>query len=325
MNKTMVEIYSCKVCSSKHIRKNGVRNADYITGEKFELVSCDVCGTVFTSPEPINLEPYYPDKYRKYGPIVMMGLSMVFWLSAFSITRYFRQVKNRSLLEVGCGPGLLMTFFKKQGWNATGIERNEKMASVAREDYCLDVRACAVEDLPIDEKFDLILMFNVLEHLSDPNEIIRHCRDRLNENGRIIITVPDYNCWQRRVFNQYWLHLDVPRHLNHFHVASMDFLADSMDLKILSYNAGSVGHDLFGWIDSSCSKLFKKQNIITSWLMGLDGLSTKLILSIFLSPIIFFFCLPITAVSLFFGKSALKEFHLSKKLSISEEFSKTDR
>ena len=71
------------------------------------------------------------------------------------------QSSPNSLLEIGCGPGIMLNEFKKLGWDTLGLERSEEMASQARETYDIYVKSGDLTQLETIKKFDLIiLLFN---------------------------------------------------------------------------------------------------------------------------------------------------------------------
>src|SRR6266436_9019338 len=78
-----------------------------------------------------------------------------------------------SVLEVGCGPGLMLAAFRRRGWRVFGIERNEAAAETARQTLGPNTIATSMEGLPADARFDLIVLFQVLEHIGEPVALLR--------------------------------------------------------------------------------------------------------------------------------------------------------
>ena len=66
-----------------------------------------------------------------------------------------------------------------------------------------------------DRKFDIVILWHVLEHLEHQEELLDVVTSHLDEDGMLIIAVPNFSSLQRRMFNKYWFHLDLPRHLVH--------------------------------------------------------------------------------------------------------------
>ena len=96
-------------------------------------------------------------------------------------------------LDVGCHVGRLIALARRAGWNAEGVEINPVTAGYAAERTGARVRALAVEDLDPndpDERFDVITMLDVLEHVPDPVPTVTRLRALLRPGGVLMIKVP---------------------------------------------------------------------------------------------------------------------------------------
>jgi SAM-dependent methyltransferase len=180
--------------------------ADRHSGLRFLLVKCDRCGLCFTNPrpDPVSIRRFYPADYRchhgKERPnkinLPVQGLGR--------------------LLDFGCGGGDFLRRMNDLGWNVTGLDMAD--AAVAR------VRALGltahVGSLPSllwgDECFEAITMWQSLEHTHQPLEVLRAAYRLLTIDGRLFVTVPNFDGFGARWFGGDWYGLDVPRHLTHF-------------------------------------------------------------------------------------------------------------
>ena len=102
---------------------------------------------------------------------------------------------NKKVLELGTATGYISKILKKQGCHVTGIEINQEWAKEASQ-YVDRMIIGNIEDLSYDnefnnEKFDVILVGDVLEHLKDPVKILEHFHSLLNENGYLICSIPN--------------------------------------------------------------------------------------------------------------------------------------
>lgn len=94
-------------------------------------------------------------------------------------------------LDVGCNAGELLEILKERGFRPFGIEVSEKAAAVARERLGHDaVIVDALEQLPSDQRFELITLTHVLEHFARPHTLLAALADRLQPEGRLLIEVP---------------------------------------------------------------------------------------------------------------------------------------
>src|SRR5690606_21383420 len=120
------------------------------------------------------------------------------------------------ILDVGCGQGFFLEQCVALGMVARGIEPSEHAVSYARDHLKLDVRAMTPESLGPDERYHVMTMWEVLEHVPDPLATLRGLRGHLEEGGRIWIAVPNVNALQRRVQGGRYFNLVNKSHLTHF-------------------------------------------------------------------------------------------------------------
>ncbi len=267
----MVKQKNCPVCGSTDISVFLGDVRDYITGERFEILRCQACDVGFTLPQPENMELYYPPKYRRYSPIVLTILRKLYHYQTRRWNKLFS--KPGSVLEMGCGDGLMLDALRNRGWNVAGTERTEKMAEFARKNLGLQVYVGGFDEIPRGQKFDLIVLFQVLEHLNDPVATLQQCATLLEPEGKLIIAVPNLKSWQSEYASSYWFHLDVPRHLFHFSPESLRNALKIAGLSVSSISYVSFEHDPYGWIQSVLNKQFGNKNKLTRQLMNLDRLT----------------------------------------------------
>ena len=109
-----------------------------------------------------------------------------------------RDIKNLKILDVGCGGGIICEQLARLGAKVTGIDfapNNIKAAKLHSKKSKLKINYIYkdIEKSKIDEKFDVILMFEVLEHLDNWKKIIKKVKKNLNKNGLIIISTINRN------------------------------------------------------------------------------------------------------------------------------------
>ena len=109
-----------------------------------------------------------------------------------------RDIKNLKILDVGCGGGIVCEPLARLGAKVTGIDfapNNIKAAKIHSEKNKLKINYICkdIEKSKLDEKFDIILMFEVLEHLDNWKKTIKNIKKNLNRNGKIIISTINRN------------------------------------------------------------------------------------------------------------------------------------
>ena len=295
----------CPVCGGAAGRLIYPQARDPITRAVFQVAECSACGLAYTTPRPRVADPFYPQSYRAYGPLVTRALRM------FYNRRVSRWVRGRSqpgsVLEIGCGPGLMLQAFHRRGWSALGIERNEAVAQTARRSPGLEIVTAPVEDLPAGRRFDLIIMFQVLEHIGEPVPLLRECARRLAPGGRLITCVPNFSSWQSQFAGPGWLHLDVPRHLIHFTPRTLAATLERSGLALAGLRFASPEHDPYGWVESTLNRLTGRANTLTRFLMGLDPFGPAVILSFVLGAALALPATLLAGASWLAGSGALME------------------
>jgi SAM-dependent methyltransferase len=261
------ELFVCPACGSSLRSNTFCRSRDYLTGAPFEVKECSGCGVGWTSPVPGDMEQYYPRRYRRYVPAVAWMLSRLY---GWRVRKWCRG--NRSpgkAIEIGCGDGVILAALRRRGWTVCGTERTDAMAATARERYGIRVYVSPERPVPGHDCYDLIVLFQVLEHLNDPVEALRNARDLLANRGRIIVGVPNLASWQARLGRDKWLHLDVPRHLVHFTPKSLAGVAKRVGLRLEGIRFASPEHDPYGWIQTILNRWGSNENRLTKLLMGI--------------------------------------------------------
>lgn len=117
--------------------------------------------------------------------------------------RIFRLAGSaKSLLELGLGHGFTAETFSKRFQRHVILEGSPAVIKNFREKHSLcaaEINECFFETFESDEKFDLIVMGFILEHVDDPVEILRRFRSFLASNGRLFVAVPNAEVLNRRI------------------------------------------------------------------------------------------------------------------------------
>ncbi len=220
-------IYNCPVCNSKEQSRFG-QSTDYLVSNKiFTLVQCSDCHFVFTSPRPTikDLPSYYKsDNYishtdsRKGFIESIYGIVKRHMLSRKAlIIRKITNNKRFRILDYGCATGDLLLYLQNKGGICLGYEPDESARNKAKKKG-ISVLARDSELLSdhYQNKFDVVTLWHVLEHIPDIQNKLILLSGLLNENGAIIVAVPEYKSYDAQFYGFNWAAWDLPRHLNHF-------------------------------------------------------------------------------------------------------------
>jgi 2-polyprenyl-3-methyl-5-hydroxy-6-metoxy-1,4-benzoquinol methylase len=117
-------------------------------------------------------------------------------------------------LEVGCGAGKLLKALARAGWQAEGVEWDEKAAEIARRATGLQVTVGDFQNTAFPfASYDLVVLHHVLEHLPDTQGCLRKIADILAPGGRAVLIYPNIESLGARIFRDEWYPWEAPRHL----------------------------------------------------------------------------------------------------------------
>ena len=301
----------CPVCEAGEVSVLYAEARDYITKDVFEVVGCARCRISWTQPVPANLDPYYPRSYRRYNAVIIAILKFLYRRRVSRWNRLFAQ--PGTALELGCGDGFMLNALRSLGWSVFGTERTEDMAAFARQHFGLTVFVEGSQPLPAGETYDLVIMFQVLEHLADPMPQLRRAASLLTPGGKLIVGVPNFASWQAKFGKDGWFHLDVPRHLFHWSPAAMREAAERAGMKVDSISFASIEHDPYGWVQSILNRVFGNRNRLTRLLMRAEPWRFSDIFTLLVAALLTPIAFGLSLTSWLFGRGAIMQAVLSKR------------
>jgi SAM-dependent methyltransferase len=248
----------CPHCAGKlHLQLRKVQ--DPSSGDSFEILRCDCCGLGKTWPMPSDLAPYYENYHGgRHGATDQRCVNR-----RISIVDDATRSSNPGMmLDIGCGDGSFLLAARKCGWQVQGTEYNPREARHRGLDVVTDL--CQIPDT---SAFDCITLWHSLEHLPDPMGTLKCIRERLLPTGVLLISVPDIDGAQARVFGRRWFHLDVPRHLYHFNKTSLSALLRATGFSPVQRWHQEFEYDLIGWIQSTLNCFLPTPNVFMNLMM----------------------------------------------------------
>lgn len=140
--------------------------------------------------------------------------------------------KGAKVLDIGCAGGAFVEAAKRFGYDATGLEPSRKLAASAQQ-RGLNVVPGILETFQPNQTYDLITLWDVLEHVTNPQDTLAKCRTLLAPNGVLLVNYPDAGTWQAKLAGKnFWWFLSV--HLHYFDRRSLRFLLDRMGYDLFS-------------------------------------------------------------------------------------------
>ncbi|MDX1432163.1 MAG: class I SAM-dependent methyltransferase [Gammaproteobacteria bacterium] len=232
-------------------------------GTRYTLVQCRHCGLARTEPRPSGeaLAGYYaPDYYgsgeRKFHPLLERFIAALTARRARALLTLAGTGTDAAarVLDVGCGRGTLLGAFHSLGCECHGVER---------VDFPLDRLAPGVrlhrgelDALALPEAhFDVVVYWHVLEHLPAPFESLAQARRLLRPGGILAVAVPNLASLQASLFEAHWFHLDLPRHLYHFPLATLRTHLATTGYEVVHASTWSADQNVFGFVQSALNVL----------------------------------------------------------------------
>lgn len=159
---------------------------------------------------------------------------------------YLSDKSDGRLLEIGCGSGSMLEFMGSLGWRTEGLDIDPAAVAKARE-RGLSVSLGTLEEQRYEENtFDAVIMSHVIEHVPDPESLLRECLRILKPGGALSLVTPNTESAGRLLFGRSWLHLDPPRHLTLFNTKTINKLAQKAGFnRIRTRTTIRDAHNLF--------------------------------------------------------------------------------
>ena len=189
----------------------------FLTKEKFQLIKTSTPGMLKTSPKPPleNINDYYASKNYTSHNSSAKGFFNHFY-------RFFRALNYRykssflkgakqgeNVLDFGSGEGYFLNNLSSKGYSVFGIEpiKNAIKPNIYPSIFDNNLK---------NKTFKYITAWHSIEHVYDLKPTIKAIYDLLDENGTLIVALPNHSSYDAKYYKQYWAGFDVPRHLWHF-------------------------------------------------------------------------------------------------------------
>ncbi len=249
----------------------------------YDIRECSNCSLVFVSPQPTpeELKNFYSKimftRGNKYD-YKLVNRKLIYNERVNDVIKLKfmkKYIGSGKLLDVGCANGFFL-YLSKRYYDGEGVEYSSSAVKVAKS---LGVKVTEGEISTIKksrkERYDIITMWDVIEHLRDPSKALRHANGLLKKGGYMFLSTGDISAFVPKLFGKSWALMTPPMHLfffsrktivrmlkkNGFHVKDIKYFGKKMEL----------GWAIFKLADSSDSRLlrFIHNKLKDTWLMKL--------------------------------------------------------
>lgn len=204
-------------------------------------------------PSLEHLQEYYDQDRQAKSVYTNIDIEVSKSKSHFDITRrinlvqkYIENKEKAKVLEIGTGYGFFIKEMEMEGYQIEGIEISQSRRDIAR-DICNSsiYHYNLLKEVPQEMvgKYDIIVMFQVLEHIPDPNLFLKNVRNLLKNEGKVIIEVPNLNDHLLGISKEYFDFFYQEAHISYFAPKSLEVLLNQCGYKNTEVN-GSQRYSL---------------------------------------------------------------------------------
>ena len=230
-----------------------------LSDDTFDYYRCSSCEAVALASIPAELGRYYPAEYYRL-PESVEGLKDLATEERYKLDIVRRQRTGGRLLDIGPSQGAFAYLAKQAGFEVTTMEMDPACCRFLER--VVGVRVIETDDpalaLRSEGDYDVITLWQVIEHLPSPWEVLAEAALRLRPGGLLVIATPNPESLQFRLFGRYWFHLDAPRHLQLIPVSEIVRRGASLRLRPLhltTRDRGTLTNNFAGWQSSAVNWL----------------------------------------------------------------------
>lgn len=225
---------------------------------RFRLVKCKKCQLVYLNPRPVlnDIGKYYQAESYWGQDITQARLSRD-WKEQrlqgydFLYKKIAHYHGSGSILDIGAGTGLFLSWFNERSWHVDGIELSKDAVKYARTFFKLSLSIGDFLNKKYKKNFyHVVTLNNVLEHLHDPLKTLEKVYSVTKINGVVLITVPNIDSWGIKIFGKKSHLLQPPRHLYQFSETTLGEMVQRAGFEVIETDYGYWEHIYYSIFES---------------------------------------------------------------------------
>jgi 2-polyprenyl-3-methyl-5-hydroxy-6-metoxy-1,4-benzoquinol methylase len=193
---------TCFMCQSPNLRRFKAQASDAVDQSHVNIVECEQCAFAWQYPLARTVEQsieFFQSAYADGGKVGSAYFDPQRKQDIAKLEFEFiatLSVKNRRLLDVGAGAGIFADIATGNGWDVTAVDPAIEVDSIGCHTVAKKIKG-TIDDIPKDELFDVVTLWDVIEHTENPLELITAAKQRLHETGWVVIETGNYKSAQR--------------------------------------------------------------------------------------------------------------------------------
>lgn len=253
----------CGICNSVSFKfLYGIKDIKHSTiDSEFDLFHCNKCKVklVVKDHKIVETSNYYPQEYKAYDSIkIRKNNDKVFPLNVvkgrLAWAKHLDIKPISKILDIGSGNGANMLFLRNNyDVELTGIEPNHIAANIGKKQG-LNIHIGYLDDFSAKEKFDIIYLTHVIEHLKDPVYSLKKINKMLKNGGKLVVCTPNTSSLERHLFRKYWDGWDTPRHIYMFNEKSIKIALNRADFKDIK-----IYYEIYSIFKRSYTNIYKSK------------------------------------------------------------------
>jgi len=188
---------------------------------EFAVWRCVNCDTGHTQPVPIEVD-YSGTPIEGNDRVKEIELWQQFADETIAVVKQYRT--GGRLLDIGCNIGILVQAAARAGFSARGVDMDRNAVEYGRQNFQLDLMVGQLGDIDLG-RFDVVLLEQTLEHCREPLAVLSGLEEKIENQGILLISVPNYRGLMPRILGASWYGYWPWEHIWHFSPLALERLA----------------------------------------------------------------------------------------------------
>lgn len=216
---------TCKICNSSNLK--------IITEQDgWKLYRCKDCGFVYKYGVTIQYEELPASYYNVYNFDRTKEVEEIIEI----IKKYYKNLSQVNLIEIGSGTGILLNEFQKRCINVFGYEPSSIAVEISKNKFGLEnVKAEYFIGNTFNVHPNVFLLYDVIEHLEDPKSLFELVKNSMKNDTIFIIKSGNPSSINARLFPRKWGYFLIPEHLAFYSESAMDKLCETSGLNLKKF------------------------------------------------------------------------------------------